>query len=175
MTPYNSQVNIAAINGPESVVISGLSEAIQEICSRLTEMGIKTKPLQVSHAFHSPLMEPMLAEFELAAKEVTYNQPGIPLISNVTGQLATQEIATPEYWVNHIRQPVRFSDGMQTLDQQGYKLFLEIGAKPILLGMGRQCLPEKQGIWLPSLRPPQEDWQQIISIPLLSLSGFSYD
>ncbi|WP_254174386.1 type I polyketide synthase [Planktothrix pseudagardhii] len=176
ITPYNSQVNIAAINGPESVVISGLSEAIQEICSRLTEMGIKTKPLQVSHAFHSPLMEPMLAEFELAAKEVTYNQPGIPLISNVTGQLATQEIATPEYWVNHIRQPVRFSDGMQTLDQQGYKLFLEIGAKPILLGMGRQCLPEKQGIWLPSLRPPQEDWQQIISsLGQLYIQGVAID
>ncbi|MEG5059108.1 type I polyketide synthase [Microcoleus sp. A2-C5] len=176
ITPYGSQVNIAAINGPESVVISGLGEAIQAICSQLTEMGIKTKPLQVSHAFHSPLMEPMLAEFEIAAKEVSYSQPQIPLISNVTGQWATKEITTPEYWVNHVRQPVRFSQGMQTLDRQGYKLFLEVGAKPILLGMGRQCLPENQGIWLPTLRPPQEDWQQILSsLGQLYTQGFAID
>ncbi|VXD21207.1 polyketide synthase type 1 [Planktothrix serta PCC 8927] len=176
ITPYDSQVNIAAINGPESVVISGLGEAIQAICSRLTEMGIKTKPLQVSHAFHSPLMEPMLAEFEIAAKEVTYSQPQIPLISNVTGQLATKEITTPEYWVNHVRQPVRFSDGMQTLYRAGYKLFLEVGAKPILLGMGRQCLPENEGIWLPTLRPPQEDWQQILSsLGQLYIQGVAID
>jgi len=176
ITPYASQVNIAAINGPESVVISGLGTAIQAICSRLTEMGIKTKPLQVSHAFHSLLMEPMLAEFEIAAKEVTYSQPQIPLISNVTGQLATKEITTPEYWVNHVRQPVRFSQGMQTLYQQGYKLFLEVGAKPILLGMGRQCLPENQGIWLPSLRPPQEDWQQmLLSLGQLYTQGVAID
>jgi acyl transferase domain-containing protein len=156
-------VGIAAINGPDSIVISGVGEAIQAICHNLAEMGITTKPLQVSHAFHSPLMEPMLAEFEAAAKEITYNQPRIPVISNVTGQQAKPEIATPEYWVNHILQPVHFAQSMQTLHREGYKLFLEIGPKPILLGMGRQCLPEEVGTWLPSLRPPQEDWQQILS------------
>lgn len=156
-------VGIAAINGTHSVVISGVSEAIQAICSSLAEMGIKTKPLQVSHAFHSPLMQPMLAEFEVVAKEVTYNQPQIPLISNVTGQQATEEIATPEYWVNHVLQPVHFVQSMRTLNQEGYELFLEIGPKPILLGMGRQCLREEVGIWLPSLRPSQEDWQQMLS------------
>jgi myxalamid-type polyketide synthase MxaE and MxaD len=160
---YADKVAIAAINGPDSIVISGVSEAIQAICSNLAEMGIKTKPLQVSHAFHSPLMDPMLAEFEVVAKEVTYTQPRIPLISNVTGQQATPEIATPEYWVNHVRQPVHFAQSIQTLHQSGYKLFLEIGPKPTLLGMGRQCLPEDIGTWLPSLRPPQQDWQQILS------------
>ncbi|WP_392476632.1 SDR family NAD(P)-dependent oxidoreductase [Nostoc sp. C110] len=160
---YTAKVAIAAINGPDSIVISGVGEAIQEICRSLAEMGITTKPLQVSHAFHSPLMEPMLAEFEAVAKEVTYNQPRIPLISNVTGQQATEKIATPEYWVNHVRQPVHFAQSMQILHSEGYKLFLEIGPKPILLGMGRQCLPEEVGTWLPSLRPPQEDWQQILS------------
>lgn len=160
---YGDKVAIAAINGPDSLVISGVGEAIQAICSSLAEMGINTKPLQVSHAFHSPLMEPMLAEFEAVAKEVTYNQPRIPVISNVTGQQATPEIATPEYWVNHVLQPVHFAQSMQTLHQEGYKLFLEIGPKPILLGMGRQCLAEDVGTWLPSLRPPQEDWQQMLS------------
>ncbi|NEO53120.1 MAG: SDR family NAD(P)-dependent oxidoreductase [Okeania sp. SIO3B5] len=157
---YSSQVTIAAINGPESIVISGESEAIGTICSKLEAMGIKTKALQVSHAFHSPLMEPMLAEYETVAKEVTYSQPKIPLISNVTGQKVGLEITTAKYWVNHVREPVRFAESMKTLHEQGYEIFLEIGAKPILLGMGRQCLPDNVGVWLPSLRPNK--------IPLLS-------
>ena len=159
---YGSQVAIAAVNGPESVVISGVSAALTEICSKLEGMGIKTKPLQVSHAFHSPLMEPMLAEFAAVAQEVTYHQPRIPLISNVTGKLVTDEITTPEYWVSHIRKPVRFAQSMTTLQEQGYKLFLEIGSKPILLGMGRQCLLEDVAVWLPSLRPPKQEWQQML-------------
>jgi len=160
---YSSQVTIAAINGPESIVISGESEAIATICSKLEAMGVKTKHLQVSHAFHSPLMEPMLAEFEAVAQEVTYSQPRIPLISNVTGQKVSSEMTTAKYWVNHVRQPVRFAQSMKTLNEQGYELFLEIGPKPILLGMGRQCLPEDSGVWLPSLRPGVEEWQQILS------------
>ncbi|NEQ65701.1 MAG: SDR family NAD(P)-dependent oxidoreductase, partial [Symploca sp. SIO2D2] len=157
------QVAIAVINGPQSIVISGESEAVKVIATNLGSEGIKTKQLQVSHAFHSPLMEPMLAEFEAVAKDITYHQPRIPLISNVTGNLVTEEIMTPEYWVNHVRQPVRFAQSMKTLDEQGYKLFLEIGSKPILLGMGRQCLPEDVGVWLPSLRPGVEEWQQVLS------------
>ncbi|WP_414520853.1 type I polyketide synthase [Umezakia ovalisporum] len=161
---YTDKVAIAAINGPDSIVISGAGAVIQEICSSLGQMGIKTKPLQVSHAFHSPLMEPMLAEFETVVKEVTYNQPLISIISNVTGQQGTENITTAEYWLQHITQPVHFSASMQTLHREGYKLFLEIGPKPILLGMGRQCLPEDTiSTWLPSLRPPQGDWQQLLS------------
>jgi Polyketide synthase modules and related proteins len=102
-------------------------------------------------------MEPMLAEFAIVGKEVTYSQPQIDLISNVTGKLATAKIGTLEYWVNHICQPVRFAEGMESLHQENYQIFLEIGPKPILLGMGRQCLPEDVGSWLPSLRPPKID------------------
>ncbi|NET44014.1 type I polyketide synthase [Okeania sp. SIO2B3] len=159
---YSSQVTKAAINGPESVVISGESRAIATICSKLDSMGIKTKRLQVSHAFHSPLMEPMLSEFEEVAKEISYSLPQIPLISNVTGEQVTEEITQAEYWVNHVRQPVMFVKSMKTLHQQGYELFLEIGPKPILLGMGRQCLPGDVGLWLPSLRPQKGDWQQML-------------
>ncbi|MFM2061665.1 MAG: hypothetical protein RLZZ507_1335 [Cyanobacteriota bacterium] len=162
LADYTSQVAIAAINGPNSIVISGVSHVIRDICSKLEAMGLKTKPLQVSHAFHSPLMEPMLAEFEAVAKQVTYNNPRIPLISNVTGKQVDSEMTTAEYWVNHVTQPVRFAESMKTLHDQGYKLFLEIGPKPILLGMGHQCLPEEVGVWLPSLRPPQEEWQQML-------------
>ena len=173
---YSSQVAIAAINGPNSIVISGVSNVIRDICSKLEAIGVKTKPLQVSHAFHSPLMEPMLAEFETVAKEVTYNQPRIPLISNVTGKLVGLEMTTPEYWVNHVRQPVRFAESMKALHEQGYELFLEIGPKPILLGMGRQCLPEDVGVWLASLRPPKEEWQQMLeSLGELYVKGLKVD
>lgn len=163
ISEYDSQVTIAAINGPKSIVISGDSEAIATLCSKLEAQGVKTKHLQVSHAFHSPLMEPMLAEFEAVAQEVTYSQPRIPIISNVTGQKVGSDMTTAQYWVNHVRQPVKFAQSMNTLNEQGYELFLEIGPKPILLGMGRQCLPEDNGIWLPSLRPGVDEWQQILS------------
>ncbi|NEQ80774.1 MAG: acyltransferase domain-containing protein, partial [Moorea sp. SIO2I5] len=163
ITPYTEKVAIAAINGPESVVISGEAEAIAAIVNKLESDGVKTKRLQVSHAFHSPLIEPILAEFEALAKQITYNQPQITLISNVTGTKIDNSIATADYWLNHIRQPVKFAASMETLHQQGLEIFLEIGAKPILLGMGRQCLPEDSGTWLPSLRPGVDEWQQILS------------
>ena len=146
---YADAVSLAAINGPESVVISGAGEAIASICSHLEDRGIKTKPLQVSHAFHSPLMSPMLGDFTTIADRVTYNRPRIPLISNVTGQRADESIATSTYWVNHVLQPVKFAESMETLHQLGYGIFLEIGPKPILLGMGRLCLPDDVGVWLP--------------------------
>jgi len=160
--PYTSEVSIAAINGPISTVISGTNDAMGTICDKLESNGIKTKRLQVSHAFHSPLMEPMLGSFEAVASEINYNKPHIPIISNLTGEKANEDISTPQYWVNHVRQPVKFACGMETLEQIGYEVFLEIGPKPILLGMGRQCLSEDGGIWLPSLRPGCGEWQQML-------------
>ncbi|WP_424097235.1 type I polyketide synthase [Moorena producens] len=160
---YTEKVAIAAINGPLSVVISGASEDIGVICDKLEAEGIKTKRLQVSHAFHSPLMEPMLAEFEAVAHQITYHQPTIPLISNITGVRADKSIATASYWVNHVLEPVRFAQSMETLHQLGYEIFLEIGPKPILLGMGRQCLPAEFGVWLPSFREGVDQWQQMLS------------
>ena len=153
LRPYAEKVAIAAINGPKSVVISGEATAVREIVSSLESEQIKTKQLQVSHAFHSPLMEPMLAEWEAVAKELTYHQPEIPVISNVTGTIADKSITTAKYWVDHVRLPVRFAEGMDALQKQGVEIFLEVGPKPILLGMGRRCLPKDVGVWLPSLRP----------------------
>ncbi len=160
---YSKQVSIAAFNGQRSIVISGEIEALAAICSQLESLGIKTKTLQVSHAFHSPLMEPMIAEFEAIAKRVTYRQPKIPLVSNVTGIKVGEEVSTAQYWVNHIKEPVRFAQSMVTLCEQGYENFLEIGPKPVLLGMGRECLPEEGGLCLPSLRPGIPEWQQMLS------------
>ncbi|MCP4211863.1 MAG: type I polyketide synthase, partial [Halieaceae bacterium] len=119
-------------------------------------------PLQVSHAFHSPLMAPMLAEFERAAAQVSYHKPHMPIISNVTGERAGEEMADAAYWVEHVLAPVRFANGMEALSQEEVTAFVEVGPQPVLLGMGRQCLPEHEGLWLPSLRRGQDDWQQIL-------------
>ncbi|NEO04111.1 MULTISPECIES: type I polyketide synthase [unclassified Moorena] len=176
IAPYVERVAIAAINGPKSIVISGELEAVNQILNTLESQGIKSKQLQVSHAFHSPMMEPMLGEFEAAAKAVTYSKPQIKLISNVSGRQVEDEITEAAYWTGHVRQPVRFADSMQTLLEQGYELFLEIGPKPILLGMGRQCLGEDKGVWLPTLRPPKTEWQQILeSLGQLYVQGSQID
>ncbi|MEM9272461.1 MAG: type I polyketide synthase [Cyanobacteria bacterium P01_F01_bin.143] len=174
IVPYAEQVNIAAINGPESIVISGVGSAIAEINKTLEAKEIKTKFLQVSHAFHSTLMEPMLQEFAQIASQISYSSPKIPLISNVTGDRIGKEITTPEYWVNHVRQPVRFFKVMEQLQKEHCNIFLEIGSKPILLGMARQFLTIENCVWLPSLSPEKDDWQQMLaSLGQLYLAGLT--
>jgi malonyl CoA-acyl carrier protein transacylase len=161
--PFARRVSMAALNGPTNIVISGERQAVKSIVARLEKEGIKTAYLQVSHAFHSPLMEPILKSFAQIAAEITYAPPQIDLISNVTGNM-TATVSNPEYWVHHIRQPVRFAPSMETLRQLGYQIFVEIGPKPTLLGMGRYCLPEaaeNENVWLPSLRQGVPDWQQL--------------
>jgi 8-amino-7-oxononanoate synthase/malonyl CoA-acyl carrier protein transacylase len=181
MQPYGAEVSIAAINGPQHFVLSGKRAAIAALSEELEGRGVKLTPLAVSHAFHSALMEPMLAEFAQVASEVTYSRPKISLISNLTGNLISAEIATPEYWCLHVRQPVKFAATMQTLQRQGEQVFLEIGPKPVLLGMGRACLLSEDSasedyLWLPSLRPAQSDWQQMLSsLSALYLSGAEID
>nr|AMB48441.1 polyketide synthase [Nostoc sp. CAVN2] len=157
------EVAIAAYNGPESIVISDHKDKVDVVKALLEDKGIKTKELTVSHAFHSPLMEPMLAEYETIATQVSYKDPQITLISNVTGDKVDESITTAKYWVRHVKEPVKFAQSMQTLNKEGNCIFLEIGPKPILLGMGRQCLPADAGVWLPSLRPGVKDWQQILN------------
>ncbi len=175
--PYTQKVSLAAINGPKSIVFSGEGSAVQAIVETLQSQGLKTKQLQVSHAFHSPLMEPMLAEFERVAQQVSYSTPKISIISNLTGGFVTDEMKSAEYWCRHIRQPVKFAASIQTLHQQGVEMFVEIGPKPNLLGMGRQCLPDDaEAIWLPSLRPGQEEWQQLLqSLGTLYVQGVPVD
>lgn len=178
LAPYAAdQVTFAAINGPTSVVIAGPTSVLETITSKLEQASIKVKPLVVSHAFHSPLMEPMLKAFEAVARQVDYQPPRVKLISNVTGKVADKEVATADYWCRHIRQPVMFAAGMQTLYQLGFKTFLEIGPKPILLGMGRQCVPVAENQrWLPSLRPPLSDWQILLeSLGQLYVQGTDID
>ncbi|MCB0207972.1 MAG: SDR family NAD(P)-dependent oxidoreductase [Anaerolineae bacterium] len=165
IAPYRAEVAIAAVNSLRNVVISGQREVVQAIEETLTTQGIKTHRLTVSHAFHSPLMAPMLAEFSQAAQTISYSKPKIALVSNVTGTLATDEVTRPAYWVRHVRETVRFAAGMRALQEQGVELFLEIGPKPTLLSLGQQCLSPKiqNPLWLPSLRQGRQDWQQMLA------------
>ncbi|MFO1432612.1 MAG: type I polyketide synthase [Candidatus Competibacteraceae bacterium] len=163
IAPYRHEVSIAAVNGPRSVVISGKPEAVQTIATTLAAEGVKTRPLTVSHAFHSPLMEPILEAFRAVAQTISYTAPELALISSVTGGLATEAVATPGYWVQQLRATVRFADGIATLHEQGAEVFIEIGPQPILLGMGRQSLPDDDGTWLPSLRRGYDDRQQLLT------------
>ena len=152
-----SDLSIAAINGPKSVVISGKRQAVQRIVTQLTQQAIRTIKLSVSHAFHSPLMDPILGAFERVAGKVTFAEPQISMVSNLTGRVVKSgEITNAKYWRHHIREAVRFTDGMNALDEMGVDIFIEIGPKPTLLGMGRKCLPHESAegkLWLPTLRP----------------------
>ncbi|WP_328410832.1 type I polyketide synthase [Nocardia sp. NBC_00403] len=139
---YPDRVSIAAVNAPEALVISGDEDAVAEIEALFVERGRKTSRLRVGHAFHSHRMEPMLAEFESVAKDLTYNRLRLPVVSNVSGQLAGDEVMEPAYWVRQVRAAVRFAPGIETLISTGVRRFLEIGPDAVLAAMTRQTLPE---------------------------------
>ncbi|WP_416069215.1 SDR family NAD(P)-dependent oxidoreductase [Streptomyces buecherae] len=134
------QVSLAALNGPTSVVLSGDEDAVLDVAGRWEAQGRKTKRLRVSHAFHSPRMDAMLAEFGQIAACLPYSTPAIPVISNVTGDVAGAELATPEYWVRHVREAVRFDDGMRRLADLGVTTCVELGPDAVLTAMGQDCL-----------------------------------
>ena len=170
------QLAIAAYNGPANTVVSGPLLALAELEAQASAQGVACHRLAVSHAFHSPAMAPMLEAFAQVLAGIRFSPPRIPLVSNVSGTLAGPEIAQASYWCHHVLRPVRFADGMATLAAEGVSTFLELGAKPTLIGMGRQCLPQLEARWLPSLRPGSNDWQVILSsLATLHCSGTSVD
>lgn len=156
-----ARVDIAALNGPENVVVSGAADAVDKVVKEFDNKGVKATRLKVSHAFHSYLMDDMLAEFEREARAIRYHIPRIRMISNVTGKQIGAEIACAQYWVDHVRMPVQFAAGVDTLRQLGHDLLVEIGPTPVLLGMA-VTHTDAAGARLPSLRRGMDDWRQLL-------------
>ncbi|MFD9221105.1 SDR family NAD(P)-dependent oxidoreductase [Streptomyces sp. NPDC060064] len=158
-----TEIAIAAINGPSSVVISGDENAVVEVLEYWREQGRKVRQLRVSHAFHSPRMEPMLEEFRTIAAGISYGTPSIPVVSNLTGQLATPEdLGTADYWVRHVRQAVRFADGITYLAEQGVTSFVELGPDGTLSAMAQETLPDTDNtLFTPVLRKNRPEAQTL--------------
>jgi benzoate-CoA ligase family protein len=138
---FEGRVGIAGVNGPRSVVVSGDEDAVLAVAEGWREREYRTKRLRVSHAFHSPHMDVVLEEFAEILGGLSFGSPSIPIVSNLTGVVVSaEELASVDYWVRHVREPVRWLDGMQWLADRGVSKFLELGPDGVLSGMTRECL-----------------------------------
>jgi acyl transferase domain-containing protein/NADPH:quinone reductase-like Zn-dependent oxidoreductase/NAD(P)-dependent dehydrogenase (short-subunit alcohol dehydrogenase family)/SAM-dependent methyltransferase len=174
---HKTNVAIAAVNGPVQTVISGTGEAVEKICAELAADGIKTHALAVSHAFHSPLMEPIMSAFEREVAKATFSAPRVRLISNVTGQrIEARELASPKYWSRHLREPVRFADGLATLASMKIDLCIEIGPHPALTAFANGVWEDAGPRVIPTLRRKSDDWRSVLdTIGALYLAGAELD
>jgi acyl transferase domain-containing protein/acyl carrier protein len=137
------RVTVAAVNGPQATVVSGDTADVERITGHFAGLGRKTKRLRVSHAFHSPHMDPMLERFEEIVRDIPMSPPTVPVVSDVTGRPATAEqLRSPEYWVSQVREPVRFAAGIEFLDSAGVTRYLELGPDAVLTALAADCLPE---------------------------------
>ncbi|KKI71402.1 polyketide synthase [Mycobacterium tuberculosis] len=162
-------VSIAAVNGPASVVISGAHDAVSAIADRLRGQGRRVHRLAVSHAFHSALMEPMIAEFTAVAAELSVGLPTIPVISNVTGQLVADDFASADYWARHIRAVVRFGDSVRSAHCAGASRFIEVGPGGGLTSLIEASLADAQVVSVPTLR---KDRPEPVSVMTAAAQGF---
>ncbi|GCB87646.1 type I polyketide synthase [Streptomyces noursei] len=168
---------IAAVNGPLAVVVSGAEAAVARVVDQLVERGRRTRRLTVSHAFHSPLMDPMLDAFRTVAEGLEYHPPRLPVVSNVTGEVATaEELCAADYWVRHVRATVRFADGVRTLAGRGATAFLEIGPDGVLSALAAACLPDTDAAVVPVLRKGRpEEHTALTAAARLHVAGVDLD
>ncbi|MFF8956261.1 type I polyketide synthase [Streptomyces sp. NPDC014894] len=146
LEPYGGRLTVAAVNSPGSTVLSGDADAVDELTGRFEQLGRRVRRLPVSHAFHSPHMDEVLEEFRAVAADLDYRAPRIPVVSNVTGELATpEELSSPDYWARHIRQSVRFLDGVRLLEERGVTEWLELGPDGALTALVQQSLTAEPG------------------------------
>lgn len=156
-----ADVGIAAVNGPTTTVISGRRQDVEAVIADLALDDDEVRPLDISVAAHSPLVEPILDEFERAVGEVRRRRPEIGLVSSMTGSFVVDEPTSPAYWRRHLREPVRFADVFATLHAAGCNTFVEIGPHPTLLGLGRRTLPDPTITWAASMRRDTDERRQI--------------
>ncbi|WP_447002576.1 SDR family NAD(P)-dependent oxidoreductase [Saccharothrix isguenensis] len=153
------RVGLAAVNGLNAVVLSGAQDAITEIAARFTAEGRKVKRLAVSHAFHSPLMDPMLADFRAVVARAVAAEPSIPVVSTVTGEVL-REWGDPDYWVRQVREPVRFADAVAALDRAGVGTYLELGPDAVLTAMAAGTV---SGAFVPALRRDRDEERELVT------------
>ncbi|WP_194821348.1 type I polyketide synthase [Micromonospora sp. S-DT3-3-22] len=156
-------VSIAAVNGSGSVVISGDPGPVLALAEALRAAGVKTRRLRVSHAFHSHHLDGILDEFADAIRALDFRAPLIPVISNLTGRIATtEELTDPAYWARQIRGTVRFADGIRTLHGAGVSRYLELGPDPVLTGMARESLAGPTSVAVSTLRVGQPEARTLL-------------
>jgi len=167
---------LAAINGPESVVVSGETGDVLAIAEHFRDRGRRVRRLAVSHAFHSPLVAPALAGFRAVLADVAAAEPSIPLVSNVTGRLVTaREMADPDYWVRHARRPVRFHDGIRTLAELGVTTFVELGPDGVLTPLVRDCVAGDTAVFSVLRRDRPEHTAFLAGLARLNTRGATVD
>ncbi|NUR59824.1 MAG: SDR family NAD(P)-dependent oxidoreductase, partial [Catenulispora sp.] len=167
--------DIAAVNGPSATVVSGTESAVSAVVAALE--GYRSRRLTVSHAFHSHLMDPMLEQFRVVVTGLSFAEPRIPVVSNVTGSIAGPgELTDPEYWVRHVRRPVRFADGISALRSAGVDRFLEIGPDATLTGLAQAGDSTPTEILVPALRRNRDEPEALVSaLAALHTHGVSVD
>jgi acyl transferase domain-containing protein/NADPH:quinone reductase-like Zn-dependent oxidoreductase len=175
VVPFAAQLSIAAVNAPAQTVVSGAAAAVDAVCERFSARGVRCQKLPVSHAFHSPLVDPVLEAFERAAAATSMSRPQLRLVSNLTGQLAevtgANAITHPAYWRRHVREAVRFADGLRTLAALKPDICIEVGPHPTLLNFAED-LPVR----VPTLRKGRADADQLAeSLAALYLAGAPID
>src|SRR5690606_28871038 len=168
LTKVEGKISIAVINGPDNIVISGERQAVAAARDILSAEGIRSRLLDVAQASHSPLVEPVLDEFERTAAGISYGLPQVDYVSCLTGDRINGDAASnPGYWRRHLRQTVRCAAAVQRLHELGCTICIELGSPPTLISLGKRCLPEDAGLWLPSIKKERDDREQI----MLSLAG----
>ncbi|MCC6156036.1 MAG: SDR family NAD(P)-dependent oxidoreductase, partial [Candidatus Hydrogenedentes bacterium] len=177
LSAHVGMVAIAGINGPANTVISGPEPEVDALLAQFKERGVKSIKLNVSHAFHSPLMDPMLDAFEQFASRLTFIAPRIPIVSNLYGRVPDDASAfTASYWRKHLREAVQFVDGIKAITELGITTFVEAGPQATLSGMGARCVAKDTAAWLPSLAKGQDDWQVMLrSLQSLYANGAQVD
>ncbi|MEO0801172.1 MAG: beta-ketoacyl synthase N-terminal-like domain-containing protein [Cyanobacteria bacterium J06642_2] len=162
LKPYEAEVSIAELNGPDHVVLAGRREVLTACLADLDAAGLKTQSIQDMHGLNSPLADSIQKTFAQVASTVTYAPPTIAIASALSGTRADANITTANYWCRQLRQPVRFAEALETLAAQNLVQCIEIGPGSAAIEMGRRCLSEWSGQWLPSSNSSGADWEQLL-------------
>ncbi|MFF7216940.1 SDR family NAD(P)-dependent oxidoreductase, partial [Streptomyces sp. NPDC008238] len=170
----DDRVSVAAVNGPQAVVIAGDEETAAAVVELFPDR--RSKRLAVSHAFHSPHMDGMLDAFREVAEGLTYATPRIPVVSNLTGTVVTDEMATADFWVRHVREAVRFLDGIRALEAAGVTTYLELGPDGVLSAMAQDCLTAEDAAFAPVLRSARPEVETVTTaLALAHTRGVAVD